>query len=162
MHARSTPRCLHSAHPNRQTNALHEHVAAALSSAPLLPLATLPSFVSSPRPRLARPRHPSHGQNSLGGMSLLPADFIAYTYGANLVSTCLSCVSWEILVALGWQYFSRFPEDRWVYKGLAAFMLVAGTADTAISELSAISDNGGDSRKALTQPREHRRLPIYV
>jgi len=68
-------------------------------------------------------------------MSLLPANFMSATWGANFVGTLLSCVSYGVLVAVAWTYFSRFMHDRWAFKALAVFMLVIGTADTAISKL---------------------------
>ncbi len=66
-------------------------------------------------------------------MSLLPANFVPDTWGANLVGTLLSCASYGVLLAGGWNYFSRFSNDRWAYRLLATFMLLIGTADTVIS-----------------------------
>ncbi len=95
-------------------------------------------------------------------MSLLPANFTSATWGANFVGTLLSCVSWGVLVAVGWNYFSRFPNDRWVYKGLAGFMLVVGTADTAISKSGRLARSNTARAARLTAAPPVRRLPLHV
>lgn len=66
-------------------------------------------------------------------MSLLPGDFVPNTWGANLVGTMLSCMSFGVLCTVGWTYFSRFPNDRWAYKILAVLVVTLSTVDTVIS-----------------------------
>ncbi|KAJ7584215.1 hypothetical protein C8J56DRAFT_198969 [Mycena floridula] len=54
------------------------------------------------------------------------------TLGAILVGFAVSCCVYGILVTHVWVYFSRFPDDRPVYKFLVALIMVMETADQAL------------------------------
>ncbi|GAA5889782.1 hypothetical protein JCM6882_004321 [Rhodosporidiobolus microsporus] len=50
-----------------------------------------------------------------------------------VIASFLSCALLGIVVSLGVSYFSRFPNDRPVYKALVAFLILGCMVDTAIT-----------------------------
>lgn len=96
-------------------------------------------------------------------MSLLPSNFLPDTFGANLIGTMLSCMSFGILLAVAWTYFSRLPKDRWAYKILATLMVIISTTDTVISQSQAsprlVSVGATDARLAWRRLQLHLQGP---